>query len=401
VQLEMPPGRVGTTDPAAIAVLCAYSWFLYGLSPTIPLIREEFGVTSSIAGLHSVLLAVGVVTGGLIGVAVARRWARAGAARLGMAGVIAGMALFVLGSLLPAAQSAVTLPAVMLAGLGGSLCLNTTSAAINDRFGTRGPTVLTRANAAAAAVGLVSPLAVGATTSLGWTWRAALVLTLPLAIVAMLLIARSSRLPAYAARPTSGSRFTIRGTPVACGLAALATVMSVAIEFSTVTWSPDLLRSQVGISAGAATASVAVVVGGTATGRLIVGALAHRFPPLPLYLAGVGMAVAGWVVVWTAGGFGVALVGLLMSGLGIAGQYPLGMSMVMAFSQGHVDRAVAIAGVGIGIALGAGPFLLGALADGLGVRWAFVVVPVFCLLAAGAAVAAVRRSVRGVPNPAR
>ena len=86
-----------------------------------------------------------------------------------------------------------------------------------------------------------------------------------------------------------------------------------------------------------------------------------------------------------------------MVGLGIAGQYPLGAAMVMALSGGQPDRAIAVMSIGVGFASGLGPFVLGALADRLGVQFAFLVVPVLCVSAAVCVIAGQRWGRRAAP----
>ena len=96
----------------------------------------------------------------------------------------------------------------------------------------------------------------------------------------------------------------------------------------------------------------------------------------------MAVTAGGWVLVWMSTSPMAAVGGLLVVGLGIAGQYPLGAAMVMALSGGQPDRAIAVMSIGVGVASGLGPFVLGALADQLGVRAAFLVVPVLCVAAA-------------------
>lgn len=376
---------------AAALVLCVYTWFIYGLSPSLPLLRDELGTSSAIAGLHSLILALGVVAGGLSGVTLIRRWRRAGAAGRGIVILAGGAALLVAGSLLPAAQLAVTLPAMLIAGFGGALSVNVATALINEHHGAAGPSALTMANAAAAALGLVSPLAVGLATAIGWTWRSALLMTVPLALGVLLLVVRNRSVAAFAAVPAAGSRLSVRGLPVACWLAIAALIAVVAIEFGTVTWTPDLLADRTGIEPGTASGAVAAVIAGIAAGRLLVGWLARRFASLPLFLVGVLVTVVGWALTWSSSVVPAAVAGLVVTGLGMAGQFPLGMSMVMKYSAGQSDRAVGLAGMGLGLAAGLGPFMLGALADRVGVGDAFLVIPGLCLAAAAGAILARRR----------
>ena len=283
---------------AAIATLCTYTWFLYGVGPSLPLFRDELGVSSSVAGLHSLMLAGGVILSGFLGVALVRRWARFGLARRAVLLVAGGIALFCAGSLVSGVELAITLPTMLVIGLAGGLALNVSTTVLQQHHGRFGAAVLTLANAAAAGVGLVTPLVVGAATALGLTWRAALILVVPFAAAAFVLIGRQRAVPAYAARPAGDGGFSLRGFPGAYWPAVVAVVCAVAIEFSLITWTPDLLVQRTGMSPGTASGMVSAVVGGMALGRLILAPLARRWPPLILFLVGVAVTLAGWALAW-------------------------------------------------------------------------------------------------------
>jgi predicted MFS family arabinose efflux permease len=390
--------RPDATSIAAFVTLCTYTWFLYGIGPSLPLFRDELGTTSTVAGLHSLMLAAGVILAGFFGVDLARRWRRYGLARRGVAVMAVAALLFTAGSLLTGVELAVTLPAMLMVGLGGGVALNVSTTVLQEHNGPYGPAMISLGNAAAAGVGLITPLAIGLATAAGWTWRAAMVLVVPFAVTAMILIGRQRRVPAYSAVPVGTARFSFRGLPQAYWLAALAVVAAVAIEFCMVTWTPDLLVERTGLSPGTASGAVSAVVGGMAIGRLIVGFLARDRSPFGLFLISVAVTAAGWLLVWLTTSALVAVAGLLVVGLGVAGQYPLGAAMVMALSGGQPDRAIAVMSIGVGVASGLGPFVLGALADQLGVKIAFLVVPVLCLLAAGFVTAGQRWGRRTVPD---
>jgi MFS family permease len=381
--------------------LCTYTWFLYGLGPSLPLFRDELGTTSAVAGLHSLMLAAGVVVAGFAGVGLGRRWRRYGVAQRGIVGLTAGVLVFTGGSLLHGAELFVTLPAMLLIGFAGALLVNVSNTILQEHNGGYGPAMLSLGNAAAAGVGLVTPLVIGVATDLGWTWRAAMILVLPFAVASLILITPRREVPAYAARPVGSARFSFRGLPQAYWPAAAAVVCAVAIEFCMITWTPDLLTSRTGMTPGTASGAVSAVVGGMAAGRLVVGALARTRSPLGLFLIGVAVTAAGWLLVWLSTSPVAAVVGLLIVGLGVAGQYPLGAAMVMALSGGQPDRAIAVMGIGVGLASGIGPFALGALADQLGVQAAFLVVPALCVAAAVCVTAGQRWGRRTVEPPVR
>jgi MFS family permease len=365
-----------------MVTLCTYTWFLYGIGPSIPLFRDELGVSSSVAGLHSLMLAAGVVLAGFLGVGLVRRWARFGLGRRAVVVVAAGIAVLCAGSLVKGAELAITLPTMLVIGLAGGLALNVSTTVLQEHHGRSGPAVLTLANAAAAGVGLITPLAVAAATAAGLTWRAALILVVPFAVAAFVLIGRQRAVPAYAARPVGAGRFSARGFPRAYWPAVLAVVCAVAVEFCLITWTPDLLVRRTGMSPGTASGMVTAVVGGMAVGRLILAPLARRWSPLSLFLVGVVVTGAGWSLAWLSASAALSVVGLLILGLGLGGQYPLGASMAITASGGHPDRAVAVLSVGVGVASGLGPFAVATLSDAVGVQAAFLVIPV---LAVGAA----------------
>lgn len=390
--------RPDATSTAALVSLCSYTWFLYGLGPSLPLFRDELGTSSAVAGLHSLMLAAGIVLSGFTGVALARRWHRYGVARRGIVMMTVAVLVFTAGSLLPGTALFVTLPAMLLVGFGGGVAVNVSTTVLQEHNGAFGPAMLSTGNAAAAGVGLLTPLAIGAATAVGWTWRAAMVLVVPFAVAAVILITRQRAVPAYAAVPIGIARFSFRGLPQAYWLAAVAVVCAVAIEFCMITWTPDLLTLRTGMDPATASGSVSAVVGGMAAGRLLVGALARHRPPLALFLIGVAVTAAGWALTWMSTSPVAAVAALLVVGLGVAGQYPLGAAMVITLSGGQPDRAIAVMAIGVGLASGLGPFVLGALADQVGVRAAFLVVPAFCLAAAAAITAAQRWGRREIPS---
>ena len=92
-------------------------------------------------------------------------------------------------------------------------------------------------------------------------------------------------------------------------------------------------------------------------------------------------------MVWTTTSTGVALAGLVLSGLGLGVQYPLTIALLLASSPGHSDRAQGDATLYGALSIGVAPFLLGWLSDHVGMHTAFVAVPVFALVGIVAALA--------------
>jgi predicted MFS family arabinose efflux permease len=147
-------------------------------------------------------------------------------------------------------------------------------------------------------------------------------------------------------------------------------------EFTLTLWSVDLLRDRGGLDAGAAAATVGALTLGIFIGRVIGSRFAEYFPVDRILSIAVLIAFSGWLIVWLNTSAPIMIGGLVISGIGVALFWPMGISRVVMASGGQNDRATALAAVAGASAGGVGPFALGALADAIGVHSAFLVLPV-------------------------
>jgi fucose permease len=90
-------------------------------------------------------------------------------------------------------------------------------------------------------------------------------------------------------------------------------------------------------------------------------------------------------------GSALTLAGLFVTGLGIGGVYPLGVSAAIASAPENTDAAAARLAVGAGGAILVAPFVLGALADRTGISIAFGIVGPMLLAALALALVAGRK----------
>jgi MFS family permease len=360
-------------------VLSTCGWFLYGFGALLPQLGRDQGISRTVTGLHSVMLAIGALLAGAFAVPLVRALQRRGVLQLGAGLMLLGIAILIAGG----TWTAATLVAVLTAGTGGSLMINTAMTMLSDHHHEDGAAALAEANAFAAGTGLIAPLLVGAGIAAGLTWRPALALIVPLVLVMLLQLRRQAR-PSTALDLRLPPR-TERATPLPAAVwpAAGMLVACVGVEFCLTTWTAELLREQVGLSAGAAAAGVSAVVGGMTLGRVVTGRLALRYPPRRLLLVAILISLAGWTGTWLAVAPWTALLGLFVIGAGMGALYPLGASVVFAAAAGQRDQAAGMLSVGVGLAAGGGPFALGALADASSTHQAFLVVPVLLGVAAG------------------
>ncbi|TFH74430.1 sugar MFS transporter [Cellulomonas sp. HD19AZ1] len=418
----MPPARprlvrdrltVGLYAPFTV-----WGWMLYSFNPSVPLLADELDITAAQAGLHGTAMAVG----GLLAAPLTPRAVRG----LGRRGAIVSATLLLtvgVAGLLLGPTLAWTLPAMVVAAVGGNVMIAATQVGLAEHTGPAASAAITEANGVGSSVGLVGPLAVGAAVTAGWGWRPGVAVTILLAVVAATLVARlpvSASLPGLRRRGRAAGAATgspagsttpavadvvpegtapgdgatlpavvppARRRPVgAAALFLVAVVAAIALENATTYWATDLVLTQTGAGAGIATATTAGLVAGMSAMRFVVGPLSLRIHPAHLLAASFGIAIVGWAVLWTATVPAVALAGLVVAGFGYGAHYPLSISLLLAASPGRGDRAQSHATLAGAVAIGIAPFLLGALADAFGTHTAFLLVPV---VAAGGAVVAV------------
>ncbi len=347
-----------------------YGFFIYGFGPTVPLLREEQDLSRTLSGLHGTALAVGALLAGLTTAAIIRWRGRAAALWGGMAVLCLGVVVYVSSTALP-----VTLLGALLGSLGGSFTITAVAPTLMERHGTGGPAAISEANASAAAAGIVAPLLVGGAVLVGLGWRAGLLVVL---ILVLALAAVLGRTPVPAPRAVAehhegSSRLPARYWIGWCVLAAC-----ICTEFCLTLWAADILRTRNGLGPGGASAGLTGLVVGMLLGRLAGGRLALRFGIDPLLYAAIGVAAAGFALFWVSTWAPLAIAGLLVCGLGVALHYPLGIARAIDAAEGRPDLASARAALAAALAIGVGPFALGALADQVGLHTAFLVVP--CLL---------------------
>ncbi len=355
--------------------LGVYGYILYGIGPSIRLLREDQHISKTLSGLHGTALAVGAITVGVIGPRVVQRIGRSRALWGGLTTACAGVTLFCAFTALP-----VTLFGAFVATFGGSFVVSVSSTVLADHHGATGSAAVSEGHAGAAVVGLSAPLIIGGAVAIGVGWRAGLLVALILAAILAITLGRvvipDHRLVEGHDPAPSGS------LPARYWWAWAALAFCVAVEFSMTIWTSDVLRDRVGLSEGAAAAGVTAVVAGMAVGRAAGGTLSLRHELDWLFYRALLVTAIGFGVFWLSTAPVPALVGLAVCGLGISLHFPVGLMRAINTASGRTDLAAARASLGVGFAVGVGPFLLGALADAFGTHTAFLVVPGFLALAA-------------------
>ena len=353
--------------------LTSYAWFIYGFSATQALIRDEQGTTRTVASLHAVIFSIGGIIAGLLAAKFILTLGRGRFITVALIGTMVGVLVYTAPGGFP-----VTMTGAFLASLFGTSVVVGASAFLFDHQKAAGPAAITEANALAAFAGVLAPLAIGLGSIIFLGWRSGVWILFAGIVVSLLLMRRnptSFRVPQdEAIREATHQPF-----PKVFWWSLLTLFLFLTTEFTLTLWSADLLRERGGFEAGAAAASVAAVTGGILIGRILGSRFAEYFPVDRILAFSVLTALVGWSIVWFTAIGAVMLIGLLVSGIGVSVFWPIGVSRVVLASGGQSDRASALSAVAGGTAGGVGPFLLGSLADSVGVHTAFLVLPVVLL----------------------
>ena len=188
--------------------------------------------------------------------------------------------------------------------------------------------------------------------------------------------------PAMPAGPAAAGR-TAR-LPVTCGLLALLVAVGIGIEFCVVYFGAELLSAGAGLSTTAAATSMAVFYAGIFAARVGAGVFIRRpGQGAGLFWASLAVTAAGFGAFWLSRNAVIALPGLFITGAGVANLFPLSLALTLAAAPGRTDVANARTQLLGGLVVIAAPFLLGSLADHLGLYAAFGIVPVLIAISAG------------------
>lgn len=348
------------------------AFLLNGMGAVLPPLQADLRATRGEVAFYPSLFAAGLIVVGLVGARLVVRIGRAVAIRLSIGVILAG------GLLIAAPERLVTLLGALLLGLGAALLIQLVPAVLATAHPRAPAAAIGEANGLASAASVLAPLAVSAALAAGFGWRIGY-LAIPLLVLAAIAW------PIWRLKVSEAHESP--GGPAAAPAPMLGRwvdlLLAVSVEFCMVFWAASafIAWDRASASQGAALASLFLV--GMALIRLLSGRIIGRVPdPQRLVLLCTAGATAGFVLFWLAPNLGWAAAGLLVAGVGVALLYPTTVSRVVAAWPHAPDRASARAALGSGVAIGGAPFLLAQLSDAIGLRTAFLIVPVLLLVLA-------------------
>jgi fucose permease len=361
--------------------LAFYGYFLNILGPITPFLKDELRLSYTVSSLHFTAFAVGILLVGLGGHALIQRIGAWKTLWLGAFGM--GVSAMVL---LVGRSAVITIGASFCMGLVGSLILVIVPSALSDRHGELRAVALSEANVIASLVATAAPLLVGGLAHLPAPvlqvqmpggWRLALALG---ALAPFLMRLGFGRLPfPESSSRTEESPTTRQPLPWMFWVFWAALVLAVSVEFCMIFWSANYLESILGMLKANAAQAVSLFFAAMIIGRLAASRLVQRFSARRVVMVSVLVAGAGFGMFWAAPIAIFGLVGLFLTGLGVAGLYPLLLALAIGAGKNNPVQASGRATLASGTAILALPLVLGRLADMVGIRLAYGVVGILLI----------------------
>lgn len=346
-------------------MLASYAFFQAAPGPIMPFLGDELHLSYTVRGFHFSAFASGLVIAGLIGDQIATMLTRQRTFWLGGVVMMAGGLVLVTGR-----QAILTITAMFLMGLFGSLILVIVQATLADHHGSRRATALTEANVVASMGASVSPLIIGVVPG----WRIAVAVGM-IYWAALAIAFRRVKIPRRKIIADTDAETGNKRLPGLFWGYWLITVLGVSIEWSIVFWAAEFLENSAGVSKDTAALILGIYFLTIITGRIIGSALTRRIATPVLQSAAFMIVAIGFVPFWTAPSAALSIGGLLFMGFGSANIFPMSLALATGAVGPHqADAASGRMSLAAGLAILIAPQVLGSMADAVGIVQAYVVV---------------------------
>ncbi len=366
----LQPYRRDTATWVAFAALFAFGILNAMLGPVLPYLQETEHISYVVGSLHQVAFALGGMTAGVLAIrstAPRQRTIAGGLACAAAAGLLLGYgAIF-----------ALTVTAAFLISAFGTAALIRVWALLADLHHHHRAVAMTEGEISVSLAGIATPLVVGVCAATVVTWRFSFVVAFVLVMTAAIAV-YATKLPDVARPPAADTHGAGRRTP----RRTLVTIFAVVgMEFTLSFWAATYLHDEVGIDQDVAVALVSVLYAANLVGRVVASRLARRLPTGVVLELSLATALAGTPILLAADNPVLAGAGLVVTGIGIGGAFPLASALHVGASGRTADQALGqtltVAGVGQIV----GPLAVGVLAQVIGLRLGLLVLPALILLA--------------------
>ena len=343
--------------------LAIYGYFLNGLGPITPFLKDELQLSYTVSSFHFTAFAIGILLIGLGGHLVIQRLGHQQSLWVGLFGMSLSALLLLAGR-----DPIITIGASFLMGLIGSLILAIVPSALSERHGEMKAVALSEANVIASLFATAAPLLVGwfAASGAGWRWALGMMAGSPI-----LMFIGLGKDPSPTVSSPEESIPSNRPLSLLFWLYWLAIFLGVSVEFCMIFWSANYLEQALGMIKADAARAVSLFLTGMILGRLLGSRLVQRFSARTVVIVSILIASVGFLIFWKPISNLAGLSGLFIAGLGVASLYPLLLSLAINAAAGDTVQAGARATLASGTAILALPLALGRLADAISIASAY------------------------------
>lgn len=360
------------------ATLALIGFLLNGLGSILAPLQRDLDTSREQVAFYPSLFAAALILVGVAGGPVVRRIGD----RRGLLTAFAGIGLGVV--LLAVPSRPVTLVGAVVLGVFAALAIQLVPAGLSRRHPVHATAAIGEANAASSFASLVAPALVALALVAGLTWR--LGYTLPAVVVVVVLFVRGLRARSPADLPAAApGEDTETGLGLEPGRLVprwAAVFLAVSAEFCLVFWAAAAFDDWHDASPGAAAALAGTFLLGMAVARAFASRLTAGRHPTTVVLASCVVALLGFGLFWGSPTVAPAGIGLFVTGTGIALIYPATISRLVAAWPHDRNAAAATGALASGTAIGIPPLVLAYLADEVGMRTAYLIVPGLLVLLA-------------------
>ncbi|HEY3528700.1 MAG TPA: MFS transporter [Nocardioides sp.] len=377
-----------TASRNAVALVFALNGFCFAtLASRVPDLRESLDLSNGALGTLLLCIAVGSMGGMPASGHLIERWGAGAVVRLGalldLAGLVVAGAMATLGS---APLAAVGLLAYGFGSGVWDVAMNVDGAAVERELGR---SIMPRFHAGWS-LGMFTGAGIGAAAAGLGVPLAAHYAVVPALAVTVAVVASRRLLPAGAdeeeAVASTGGSAWLEPRTLAIGLMVLAFALA---EGAANDWLALALIDGYDARHWVGVLGFALFVAAMTLGRLGGPIALDRFGRAPSLLTSAAAATAGVLVVVFTGVAALAVVGIVLWGLGAALGFPVGMSAAGDDPARTARRVSVISTIGYGAFL-AGPPLLGFVGDHVGTLRSLLVIAVV-MVPGAALVSSVRR----------
>jgi fucose permease len=350
-----------------VAFACLFGFGLLNavLGPALPYLREAEGLSYLTASVHQVAFAVGGGVAGLLAAAVSRAMSRRRAIATGLgvaalAGVGVGYG--------PSAY--VTILAAFLLSLAGTTALIRLWALLADLHQERRTVAMSEGEVCVSLAGIMTPLLIGGLAATALSWRSAFAVT-AVVVAATAVLVLAVPFPELPEQDEATAVTTGRWRQPML----VVVIAVVALEFCLSFWLASYLDDEVGLGRDLAAAMSSVLYAAALAGRLLLSRLARRIAAEPLLASALVLTVLGAPLLLMAQGPGLAIAGIVVTGIGMGATFPLTSSLHVQASSISADAAMGQVLAVAAIGQIAGPLATGVLAQLADLRVGLLVLP--------------------------